>query len=129
VTPPSRDVCLHIAIALFRTDGSSEANQSRTCMIIYVTPVMYCCAWFKQCNMIENSFFCAICMAVLIWCIIFTRIQVTLVLRGFALTQLGNLHNFLNICNNICYNAIWHRWSVVVLIECTSKFSVPRDLA
>jgi hypothetical protein len=39
-------------------------------------------------------------------------------LRDFTLTQLENLHHFLNLRDNFWFNAIWNRQSVVARIFC-----------
>jgi hypothetical protein len=45
-------------------------------------------------------------------------VQAGLILCDFALSQLENLHQFLNLRSNFWFNAMWHRWSVVSLIWC-----------
>jgi hypothetical protein len=49
-------------------------------------------------------------------------IQVTLVLRDFALIPLENLHGFSNVCNIFRFNAIWHRRSVIALVDLLDNF-------
>jgi len=35
-------------------------------------------------------------------------------LRDFALTRLENLHQFLNLRDNVRFNAIWHRRYAII---------------
>jgi len=37
-------------------------------------------------------------------------------LYDFALTQLENLHDFLNLCNTFWFNTIWHRWYTIIIV-------------
>jgi hypothetical protein len=50
-------------------------------------------------------------------------LQVTLLLRdfvlhNFSLTWLQNSHNFLNLHDNLPFNAIWHRRPVAIVMFC-----------
>jgi len=37
-------------------------------------------------------------------------------LYNFARTQLENLHHFLNLCNTVQFNTIWHRWYAIIIV-------------
>jgi len=37
-------------------------------------------------------------------------------LNDLALTQLENLHHFLNLLHHVWFNVIWYRWYVIILV-------------
>jgi len=46
------------------------------------------------------------------------QIQAGLFLCNFAVMRLENLHHFLNLSNNVRFNAIWHGQNVAALVLC-----------